>query len=130
VRLPSLFCCLLLSLGCSPVPPPQSTPTPQATPTTVASAFKPGGVYSVVRGKEGGFTVVRVLVCEEGAVHARLYSNTYKERPVRVDPKTLKMAIGHVPLSEEGFRNWQPILLFEEPVRDEELEGYRMWKNR
>ena len=74
------------------------------------------------------FAVVRVLVVEAGSVHVCFYANEYKHRPGHVDPKSLKFEIGHVPLDEQGFRNWQPVLLYEEPVKESELEGYRLWK--
>lgn len=92
--------------------------------------FQAGGVYSISSGKSGKFSVAKVLVVEEGAVHVCLYSNEFPKRPSKVDPKKLKVAIGHVPLAEQGFRNWQPVLLYKVPIREADLEGYRMWKSR
>ncbi len=91
--------------------------------------IKAGGIYSCKSG-DGDFSVVKVLVVENGAVHARLHKNRFKERPTAIDPKQLEVVIGHVPLSEAGFRNWEPVLLMEQPVTDEELDGYRLWRDR
>ena len=91
--------------------------------------IKPGGIYSCKSG-DGDFSIVKVLVVEDGGVHARLHKNRYKERPTKIDPKDLQLAIGHVPLSEAGFWNWEPVLLLEQPVTEEELVGYRLWKER
>src|SRR5438128_1683090 len=76
--------------------------------------LKPGGIYSCKSGN-GHFSVVKVLVVENGAVHVRLHKNRFKERPVTIDLKELEVAVGHVPLSETGFRNWEPVLLLEQP---------------
>lgn len=91
--------------------------------------IKPGGIYSCKSG-DGDFSIVKVLAVEDGGVHVRLHTNRYKERPTAVDPKQLKVAIGHVPLAEAGFRNWEPVLLMEQPVTEDELVGYRFWRDR
>jgi hypothetical protein len=95
-----------------------------------------GGLYSVETG-DGRFGVVKVLALEPGIVHIRLYKNKFRSRPASVDPGTLSLGsvfegedfgIGHTPLDLEGFMNWQPTLLMNTDVADDELEGYRMWK--
>jgi len=91
--------------------------------------IKPGGIYSC-RSGDGDFSIVKVLVVEGGGVHARLHNNRFKEQPTAIDPKELQVAIGHVPLSEAGFRNWDPVLLLEQPVTDDELVGYHLWRDR
>ena len=91
--------------------------------------IKPGGIYSSKSG-DGDFSVAKVLVVEDGAVHARLYKNRFKERPTAIDIKELQVAIGHVPLSEAGFRIWESVLMAEQPVTDDELVGYRLWRDR
>jgi hypothetical protein len=113
---------LVAITGCTPPPTPTS-------PSEVKAAIQPGGIYSCKSG-EGDFCAVKVLVVKDGAVHARLHKNRYKERPTTIDPKELQVAIGHVPLSEEGFSKWELMLLVVEEVADAELEGYRLWKNR
>jgi hypothetical protein len=91
--------------------------------------IRPGGIYSCMSG-DGDFSVVKVLVVEGGGVHTRLHKNRFKERPDTIDPNELQVAVGHVPLSEKGFRDWEPVLLLEQPVTDDELVGYRHWRDR
>lgn len=123
----SFLILLGLLAGCAGARP---EPTPTASATPALMPIKAGGVYTVISGKSGGFSVLKVLVFEQGAVHAAFYSNEFKTRPTQVNPKHLKLAIGHVPLDETGFRSWQPVLLYQVPVKESELEGYRLWKNR
>lgn len=95
-----------------------------------------GGLYSVESG-DGSFGIVKALALDPGIVHARLYRNKFETRPVSVDPTTLSLGsvftdkdfgIGHAPLDQEGFISWQPVLLMKTALRDEELVGYRLWK--
>lgn len=119
---------VVLATGCDqpPAPQPKSSKNNQAVGQVV---IKPGGIYSCKSGN-GDFSIVKVLVVEGGGVHACLHKNRYKERPTSVDPEELEVAIGSVPLSEVGFRNWEPVLLLEQPVTDDELEGYRLWRDQ
>jgi len=98
--------------------------------------LKVGGLYSVNDG-EGSYRVAKILALDDSAVHIRLYKNKYPSRPQTVDLSTLSLGsindkdgfgMGHLPLSRKAFANWQPIFLFQSAVTDEELEGYRMWK--
>ena len=95
-----------------------------------------GGLYSVESG-DGRFGVVKVLALEPGIVHARLYAGKFESRPVNIDPITLSLGsildddfgIGHTPLALEGFMKWQPMLLMRTSVTEEELEGYKIWRD-
>ena len=98
--------------------------------------LKVGGLYSVNDG-EGSYRVAKILVLDDSAVHIRLYKNKYPSRPQSVDLSTLSLGsindkdgfgMGHLPLSRKAFANWQPIFLFQSSVTEEELEGYKMWK--
>ena len=69
------------------------------------------------------------------AVHLRTYANKFAEQPIDIDPSKLTMGgindpagfgIGHFPLAKDGFLNENPILIKVMPVKDEELEGYKM----
>lgn len=96
-----------------------------------------GGVYSTDNG-DGSFGVVKVLVEDPSTVHLRLYKNRFTARPDMVEPAALSLGsmddeeggfgIGHIPVARRDFLNWRPVLLFEQSVTDEELEGYQMWK--
>ncbi len=128
MRLSLLFTLFLAAIaGCSQSTTTQTAPANGPKPEG-RMVIKPGGVYSCKSG-DGDFSIVKVLVFKDGAVHACLHENRFKERPTTMDPKELQVAIGHVPLAEDGFRNWEPVLLLEQPVTDDELEGYRIWRD-
>ena len=119
---------LAASMGCGQSPVPQQTPAYSPEPDG-SKVIKAGGVYACKSG-DGEFSIVKVLVVEDGGVHVRLHTNRFREPPTAIDPEELRVAIGHVPLSEVGFRNWEPVLLLEQPVEEAELEGYRLWRDR
>jgi hypothetical protein len=95
-----------------------------------------GGYYSVDDG-EGFYRVAKVLVADSDAVHIRLFKNKFRDRPSSVDLSTLGLGtihdpdgfgMGHMPLARRSFSAWRPVLMgIEEPVTEEELEGYLMW---
>jgi hypothetical protein len=95
-----------------------------------------GGIYSIVDGG-GRFGVVKLLARDDGICHVRIYKQKFASRPEKVDPSELSLGtihdkdgvgIGHVPLGDEAFRAWKPVLILTTPVTSDELEGYRMWK--
>lgn len=93
-----------------------------------------GGLYSFREKTE--FGVLKVLVLDPEAVHVRVYQQRYAVRPTSVDPNTLTLgklgdknfSIGHLPLSRKSFSSWDPVFVSQESVREEELEGYRIWQ--
>ncbi len=99
--------------------------------------LKVGGLYSIDNG-DGRFGIAKILALDEMAVHVRLYKNKFSSRPQTVESDTLSLGggissgedfgIGHLPLSQEGFANWQPVFISQFPVTEEELVGYNMWK--
>ncbi len=98
--------------------------------------WRVGGVYSIQSG-DGGFGVVKVLALDPGVVSVRIYRQKYRARPTAVDPASLSLGslhdpegfgIGHAPVSEAGFASWKPQLLFIQSVSEDELDGYRYWK--
>ncbi|HKP51606.1 MAG TPA: hypothetical protein VJ183_03035 [Chloroflexia bacterium] len=98
--------------------------------------FIPGGIYSIEDGT-GKYGVAKVLVVEPEAVHVRVYKNKFEVRPSEIDTTTLSLGsvltdaefgIGHLPLAKEGFGNWHPVLILQTPVNEEELVGYKLWK--
>ncbi len=111
-----------------------------------------GGVYSVVV-DDRGYAVAKVLAVERGAVHVRVYSNRYRERPASIGPEERFLAplrdvgqadlnasrpeersdpgpfgIGHLPLRPSSFAAWRPRLMAIETVQPDELEGYEIWR--
>ncbi|HJN19137.1 MAG TPA: hypothetical protein QGH10_26835 [Armatimonadota bacterium] len=86
---------------------------------------------------DGGFSLVKILVLDDEAVHVRLYRESYATRPTEVDPAELdyggdeasgSFGVGHVPVERKGFDAWEPELVMETTVEPEELEGYNIWK--
>jgi hypothetical protein len=98
-------------------------------------AWEIGGLYSV-RDSERGFRVAKVLAIDPGVVSIRMYKQTFSERPSNIDPAKLSVGsindtefgIGHLPLDPPTFSSWEPRFLLGSSLTDEELEGYRMWK--
>jgi hypothetical protein len=109
--------------------------------TACASESSPslieGGLYST-QNEEGTFSIVKVLKLDDGGVHVRVYSDMFAARPTTLDESTLYMVgvkrgpseglgIGHLPLSKSSFAGWRPTFIKTVEVKEEELEGYRMW---
>jgi hypothetical protein len=90
--------------------------------------FEAGGIYSCKSGEQG-FSIVKVLVAEEMGVHLCLYSNEFNKRPQMINLRELQVSIGHAPILRTGFINWEPELMLEEMVTEEELSGYYCYLN-
>ncbi|EDY19349.1 hypothetical protein CfE428DRAFT_3034 [Chthoniobacter flavus Ellin428] len=97
-------------------------------------SYEVGGIYSVWG--RGGYQAIKLLNIEEGGVHVRMYANTWPERPASIDTAALMLAgaddpafsIGHMPVVRSHFLSMGPRLVMIERVKDDELEGYRMWQ--
>ena len=102
--------------------------------------LRAGGLYSVDDG-DGTFSVVKILVLDDSAVHIAIYVNKFPTRPTTIDPSALTFGsiddenvedegIGmmHLPLSREVFERDRPVFISQTSVTAEELEGYNMWK--
>jgi hypothetical protein len=95
------------------------------------------GSVCTVNDGEGSYRVAKVLVVDDFGVHIRLYKDKWKERPDRVDLRTLSLGsihdkdgfgMGHLPLTKRSFAAWKPVVVGKQEVTKEELEGYEMWK--
>lgn len=95
-----------------------------------------GGLYTV-ESEPGKFGAAKLLAYKDGICHVRLYREEYLSRPTTLDPTKLTLggagdkegfSLGHLPLREESFRAWKPVLAGKAEVKEEELEDYRMWK--
>ena len=102
------------------------------------ASIKAGDICTVIEG-DGKFGVVKVLVINDTLAHLKIYKNKYDERPVSLDLKTLSIGsmydsdgfgVGHTPVVKTDFINWQPAIIANEPVEEEELEGYRIWQEQ
>jgi hypothetical protein len=104
-------------------------------PSEPQRKYQPGDVYLVPGQK--GYQVAKVLAVDPGIVHIRLYKNVFPQRPSDIDLGTLVLGsiddpdgfgMGHVPLKYETFAAWGPQYFRRVLVREDELDGYRMWK--
>ena len=100
--------------------------------------IKAGAICTVEDG-DGKFGVIKVLVIDSEIAHVRIYKNKYTIRPSKIDLKTLSLGsindkdgfgIGHTPLARRGFEEWKPVVIANENVSEEELEGYKIWKSQ
>jgi hypothetical protein len=93
-----------------------------------------------VRVDDGRFGVMKVLAVDDRGVHVRLYVQRFGRRPAAdelgelsiVPPspeEDVPLSIGHLPLSYRSFAGWQPETITAQSVLDEDLEGYRIWKD-
>ena len=101
--------------------------------------IQPGTFCTVDDGK-GSFSVAKILVMDDSAVHIRLYANKWKQRPSLSEVEQTKLSMGninnkeegfgmgHLPLSRQTFAQWHAMPLKVIPVADDELEGYKLWK--
>jgi len=102
-----------------------------------ATSMTEGGIYSIDNGN-GKFGIAKILKVEPGIVHVRIYKNKFEPRPTSVNVEELSLGsihdkdgfgMGHLPISERDFRQWKPVLLITKGVTEEELEGYKLWKD-
>jgi hypothetical protein len=93
-----------------------------------------GGLYAS-KGEDGTFRISKVLAVDESAVHVRIYKNKLPSLPQNLDSSTLSLGkvgdpdgfgIGHAPIAKEGWLT-SHIFLKKEPVRNDELEGYKYY---
>jgi hypothetical protein len=96
-----------------------------------------GGLY-YTQNENGSYSVLKILKLDEQGVHVRLYSNQFPSPPVKIDEPALFMAgvdhkpnerlgMGHAPLSRRSFEGSKATFFQQSTVKDEELEGYKMW---
>lgn len=94
-----------------------------------------GGLYASLN-EDGTYVIMKVLALDDFAVHLRTYKNKFSEVPKDLDSSILSMGgiddpegfgIGHFPLAIEGFWKSEPVFLKKEPVREDELEGYKIY---
>ncbi len=96
-----------------------------------------GGLY-YIQNENSAYSVLKVLKVDDGGVHVRLYSNQFSMPPAKIDESTLYLAginakpneslgMGHAPLSKRTFEAWHATFFQQSSVKDDELEGYKMW---
>jgi hypothetical protein len=96
-----------------------------------------GGLY-YTQNDNGSYSIMKILKLDDGGVHVRLYSNQFPTPPTKVDESTLylvgvdrkpneTLGMGHAPISKRSFAGWKAVFLQQSAVKDDELEGYKMW---
>lgn len=96
-----------------------------------------GGLY-YTRENDGSYSVLKILKIDDEGFHVRLYSNQFAEPPKKIDESALYMAgmhkkpgerlgMGHAPISKKSFLTWHAVFFQQSTVKEEELEGYKMW---
>ena len=119
----SIFSQILISCGDQKE---VSAPTNSESSSARSTDLKAGGVYAL-KNKDGSYSISKILVLDDFAVHLRTYLGHYKTMPNDINTDTLKIMIGHAPLDREGFLLDNPILLKVEKVKENELEGYKLY---
>ena len=93
-----------------------------------------GGLYAS-KGDDGIFRVSKVLAVDETAVHVRIYRNRFPSLPQNLDSSVLSLGklgdaegfgVGHAPIAKDGWLA-KHVFLKKEPVREEELDGYKIY---
>lgn len=84
-----------------------------------------GGLYAEKPRDGSGYMIVKVLAVDF-AVHIRIYREDFKELPKEISSSQLTVAVGHAPLSIEGWSE-SHVLVGREPVTEDDLDGYRLY---
>jgi len=84
-----------------------------------------GGLYAEKLRDGPGYMITKVLAVDF-AVHLRIYAEDFAELPKELSSAQLTVAVGHAPMSAEGWPG-ERILVGVEPVTPGELEGYRLY---
>jgi hypothetical protein len=88
--------------------------------------------------ENGTYSVLKILKLDDQGVHVRIYSNQFSSPPNKIDESTLftagidrkpneTLGMGHLPLSKKSFEGWKAILFQQSTVKEDELDGYKMW---
>ena len=95
------------------------------TDTPSDNVIRVGGLYTYYY--DSSYIVSKVLASDEFAIHLRTYSNKFAAKPTDLSSDTLGILIGHAPLDPKGFLSDHPQLIKIEPVKESELEGYKLY---
>ena len=121
-----LFLLSVVLLSCSSSPK-NSEKTLQPTDDALSrNNLKVGGLY-IIRGEDSSFYVVKILALDNFAVHLRTYSEKLESIPSHLNSDSLEILIGHSPIDQKSFLNDKPRLINVENVREEELDGYKLY---
>jgi hypothetical protein len=99
-----------------------------------AAGIVVGGLYASPE-KDGTYRISKVLAVDDFAVHVRIYKNKFKTIPENLDTSKLSLGglgdpdgfgIGHAPVVKKRWLDSHTFLK-KEPVREDELEGYKYY---
>jgi hypothetical protein len=90
---------------------------------------KAGELYTFYDEDDAAFFVVKVLVVDKDAVHARVFDTPFKSAPTEVETSQLEWFVGHTPLDHDVLAELKAVKIGVEAVTEDELEGYRIWKD-
>ena len=110
---------ILFIVGCGPSDNTDSN-------ESATNELKTGGIYAT-RNDEGKYSLSKILVLEDEAIHIRLYNEEFDEIPKSVSSDDLTFLLGHAPMARKGFLSDDPKFVTLESVSDSELAGYRMY---
>lgn len=94
------------------------------------SPFEPGDIVCVESDK--GFRILKMLVVEAEGVYFRIFAQQFKERPGIVDVSELTLPVFgpiNYALTHDHFTACNPHVIAYQPVIEEELKDYRMWRS-
>ncbi|MDO9353576.1 MAG: hypothetical protein Q7T55_07765 [Solirubrobacteraceae bacterium] len=98
-------------------------------------SFAAGQLHSVLWHGDGTYNVAKVLVADDRGLHVRVYAEQFFDRPTTL-PTDLEVGspydgtvfgVSHIPVTVEQYEAWSPELLGQEPVTEDDLDGYRQW---
>jgi len=89
--------------------------------------YKEGNIYTY-KATNIRWQFIRILKNADDIIHIRLYSRLYWRKPNIKSFNKNNWEIGHLPLDLESLDSWGLTLVGNIPVEENELEGYRIWK--
>jgi hypothetical protein len=87
-----------------------------------------GGVYAQRTGVLR-WSAFKILKLDRDVAHIRIYGNKFWRRPNDTVLSVLDWSVGHMPISRASVATWSLHLIAVQPVHDDELEGYNIWKD-
>jgi len=98
------------------------------TAAQVAAKLQAGGLYAM-REDDGQYTIAKVLVIDDFAVHIRTFAERFVEPPTSAASSGLSVEIAHAPIDLADFASVDHTHVGDESVAEEELDGYRVWES-
>lgn len=122
----TLFLAALIACNNSDNSVAKETASAENKSSNPGDELKAGGLYTL-KNNDTSYSVCKILVLDDFAVHVRSYKEEFKTPPAKLSSSDLTVMIGHAPIDKAGFMQSQPKLLAVEEVKESELEGYKMY---